>query len=78
MFATGAVSVGLGLLLSGSVALGVLTGGDLHDALFQSAGVVFFTGFGVLAMAGSFLAHHFRRRYQVVPRETLSADGGDR
>ncbi len=77
VFASGAISVGLGLVLSGTVALGVLTGGELTDALFRSAGVVFFTGFGVLAMAVAFLAHHVRRRYQLAPRQTAAADGGE-
>jgi len=77
VFATGAVSVGAGLLLSGTVALGVMAGGDITDALFRSAGVVFLTGFGMLAMTGAFLAHHFRRRYQLAPRETTAAEGGE-
>ncbi len=78
VFATGVASVGVGLLLSGTVALGVVAGGDITDALFRSAGVVFLTGFGMLAMAGALLAYHFRRRYQLAPRETAEADGGDR
>jgi len=77
VFATGAVSVGAGLLLSGTVALGVMAGGDITDALFRSAGVVFLTGFGMLAMTGAFLAHHFRRRYQLAPRESAASDGGE-
>jgi len=78
VFATGAVSIGAGLLLSGTVALGVIAGGDITDALFRSAGVVFLTGFGMLAMTGAFLAHQFRRRYQLVSREPAVADGGER
>jgi len=77
VFATGAVSVGAGLLLSGTVALGVVTGGNVYDALFRSAGVVFLTGFGMLAMTGAFLAHQFRRRYQLAPRESAVSDGGE-
>lgn len=78
VFAGGAVAVGVGLVLSGTVALGVLAGGDITDALFRSAGVVFFTGFGMLAMAAALLAHHLRQRYQVVPREAgVATDGGE-
>jgi len=77
VFATGAVSVGAGLLLSGTVALGVVAGGNVYDALFRSAGVVLLTGLGMLAMTGAFLAHHFRRRYQLAPRETAATEGGE-
>ncbi|NHX37188.1 MULTISPECIES: hypothetical protein [Halolamina] len=77
VFATGALSITAGLALSGWVALGVVFGGSVTDALFQSAGVVFFTGFGMLAMAASLLAYHARRRYQVVPREEVASDGGE-
>lgn len=77
VFAGGVLSVGLGLALSGWVALGVVFGGSVTDALFESAGVVFFTGVGVLSMAVALLAHHARRRYEVVPRETAAVNGGE-
>jgi hypothetical protein len=77
VFAAGTLSVGVGLAMSGRVALGMVFGGSITEALLQSTAVVFFTGFGVLAMAASFVAHHARRRYEVVPREDAVVEGGD-